>query len=798
MEMIQNAMMFQDAAPVALPQSGRGTAAVRGTDGGGSASGSFADLLGKQASRDDAVTPADSQSAGTGASRHVAFLRPQNSSGTPASAAGAAQDPQAPPADPAEAQTAPAGQPGLGSVLRSLKWPNSQPQVAKDAGSTQQAAGTSAGASGAATAPDMAKGADRWKMLNDLQRNSLAAEAQETTAVSDAQQGRGVTVATAAEAKKVVLPVSGRAKESNQAEVRTLAARKSWAAEAQEAAPLTAAAQQGMAGMLLATAKDAPVFASGADAVLGNNGQGGMPPVARAVGNGAGVAAGELSAAHSAQAPLAGVGTTPAAGAAGALPGVEPGKGDAAALQAQKPVTGAVQQEAHLRVAAWQAAATQEMGKGAPQEEAAPKGAGATAAPPSSKVDAAQLNGQGSILVAQPAGNATAQVREPAPVGKSQNLDAGATLQAKPNPVAAGTQAGPAVVLQKGSGMDSAALDRLRETSPGAVTDGLQNADAKGEEVRPVTTGAPEKGQPVAAAADGTTPGPAIPGPVAATGPDQQGAVLQAAATDSTPLSDRFAQGGAEGSKGPRAAQGFHGTYGAARVAAEQNGAKTEAPAQDAGFKTASLSVAAKFALAQGSAGQDGSGDAGQKGNPEQKTQSAAGPAAQPQGVGLPAAANVEAPLPEAKPVNLKSALHESILSQIKDGVVTHDDKGNGQMSIRLNPGELGELKIQVRMDDNRLHVEVQADNKMVKDLLMSNLDSLKDSLTAKNFSMEGFDVSTGGGGSNNPLPEQKGNPQQQPLLRSARAGSYPDQGEQQGRVNYLTGEANNLLDVRF
>jgi flagellar hook-length control protein FliK len=149
----------------------------------------------------------------------------------------------------------------------------------------------------------------------------------------------------------------------------------------------------------------------------------------------------------------------------------------------------------------------------------------------------------------------------------------------------------------------------------------------------------------------------------------------------------------------------------------------------------------------------------------------------------------------EAKPVNLKGALHESLLSQIKDGKITHDGKGNGEMSIRLNPGELGELKIQVRMEDNRLRVEVQADNRMVKDLLMSNLDSLKEALSSKNFTMEGFEVSTGGS-FNSPLPEERGNSRQHPTHRSARGGGYATQEE--GRVNYLTADVNNLLDVRF
>uniref|UniRef100_C6E8E2 Flagellar hook-length control protein n=1 Tax=Geobacter sp. (strain M21) TaxID=443144 RepID=C6E8E2_GEOSM len=155
-----------------------------------------------------------------------------------------------------------------------------------------------------------------------------------------------------------------------------------------------------------------------------------------------------------------------------------------------------------------------------------------------------------------------------------------------------------------------------------------------------------------------------------------------------------------------------------------------------------------------------------------------------------------ETAAPESHQSATRSALHEHILSQVKEGVVTHDGKGNGQMSIRLNPGELGELKIQVRMEDNRLKVEVQADNRMVKDLLMSNLDSLKEALSGKNLAMYGFNVSTGSGGFQQPLYEERGNQRQQSASRFARGGGYD--APQETRVNYLTAEVNNLLDVRF
>jgi flagellar hook-length control protein FliK len=371
---------------------------------------------------------------------------------------------------------------------------------------------------------------------------------------------------------------------------------------------------------------------------------------------------------------------------------------------------------------------------------------------------------------------------------KTQHPDEVANLQAKATLVASTREAEPAAVSEKGSGMESAVQDAAVK----APTDGLQNADLKNNSAQPAASGAPERGTQVPAASGGIVKAPVVAELNGAVSPVQE-AVNEAAATASP---DRFAQVPAD-AKGPHAAMGFHGTYAAVRGVTEQADSKQNAPVEEVGTKAASTAGTAKFVPFQGSTSQDGSGDPGKKGHPEQKAQVAAGAPVQPQGVGVQLEpVNTQAPLPEAKPVNLKSALHESILSQIKDGVVSQDFKGNGQMSIRLNPGELGELKIQVRMDDNRLHVEVHADNRMVKDLLLSNLDSLKDSLTSKNFTMEGFDVSTGGG-FNSPLPEQKENPRQQAFNRSARAGAYPDQGEET-KVNYLTGEVNNLLDVRF
>ena len=701
MEMMQNAMMFQDAAPVALPQFGRGPASASpSTDG----NGSFAELLqGKQPSQDGTATQSGPQEgeAQPSTSGQGVLLQLQNSYGSPASAAGGAQDSQqAATAGPAAAASEPTAEPGLlGDAPRSPAWQDPR-LVATEAAQVQQAAGGSAAASGAAVTPDLAQGGGRWKNLGDIQRKSLAAAAFENSALTDAEQGKGVSLANAGEAKKAFLPDSAKAKESNRDDLG-LMARKSLAAEAQEGAASTAAAQLGLAGVALATANESGVVKTSV-----NTEQGGFAPAG---------SAGQQ-----------GVGSSCATGAANVV---------------------------HL---------ANNAGADALAQAALGDAASAAAARVSDANGFLFARGQGSV-----AGTTSAVADQAAGQGHER-----------------------IATVQKGPVMDSAALDKLRAAN-GAFPDSLQNAGNKGEAVRQTATGASEKEPTVPSASQGDLKDPA------AAAPEQQSINADSAASTGASQPDAAQQASGE-NKGPHATLGVNGTYSAARGMTEQTSSKADTSVEEASSKTAVLDGGVKFAPFQGAAGQQGFGDPDKKGRSEQRAQAASdGAPTQPQGMGLQTATVAEAPQPEAVPVNLKSALHESILAQIKDGVVTHDDKGNGQMSIRLNPGELGELKIQVRMDDNRLHVEVQADNKTVKDLLMSNLDSLKESLSSKNLTMEGFDVSTGGGGFNSPLPEQKSSPRQQSLLRSARAGAYSDQGEST-RVNYLTGEVNNLLDVRF
>jgi len=88
----------------------------------------------------------------------------------------------------------------------------------------------------------------------------------------------------------------------------------------------------------------------------------------------------------------------------------------------------------------------------------------------------------------------------------------------------------------------------------------------------------------------------------------------------------------------------------------------------------------------------------------------------------------------------------EQIVNQVKEKLAEHRFVADSsQVTIRLHPDQLGELKINVRMDDQKVRVEIVAENQTVKDALLQGADSLKEALARQNVSMERFDVSTQG-----------------------------------------------------
>jgi flagellar hook-length control protein FliK len=91
----------------------------------------------------------------------------------------------------------------------------------------------------------------------------------------------------------------------------------------------------------------------------------------------------------------------------------------------------------------------------------------------------------------------------------------------------------------------------------------------------------------------------------------------------------------------------------------------------------------------------------------------------------------------------------EQVAQQVRDRFNAHETKqGSEQIVLRLSPDHLGELKVNLNLDGQRLKVEIVAENRMVRESLMQHTDALKESLSRQNIKMESFDVTTGGNNS--------------------------------------------------
>jgi len=152
---------------------------------------------------------------------------------------------------------------------------------------------------------------------------------------------------------------------------------------------------------------------------------------------------------------------------------------------------------------------------------------------------------------------------------------------------------------------------------------------------------------------------------------------------------------------------------------------------------------------------------------------------------------------PEHQPTN---GLRDSIMAQVKEGIATREPAGNGEISIRLAPAELGELRINVRVVDQHVKVEVLAANSQVREILLGNVDSLKENFARQNLTMTGFDVSTGTGQGYEQLFRQGREAGHQGGFRTShQRGAMEDEAPAiQTADYYYTDRRDSLLDVRL
>lgn len=93
--------------------------------------------------------------------------------------------------------------------------------------------------------------------------------------------------------------------------------------------------------------------------------------------------------------------------------------------------------------------------------------------------------------------------------------------------------------------------------------------------------------------------------------------------------------------------------------------------------------------------------------------------------------------------------LPEQVVQQIKERLAQHEVKpGNQQITLTLSPDSLGELKMSLNLQGQKLSVEIVTENRAMRDAIVQHTDALKESLARQNITMESFDVTTGGKGS--------------------------------------------------
>lgn len=166
------------------------------------------------------------------------------------------------------------------------------------------------------------------------------------------------------------------------------------------------------------------------------------------------------------------------------------------------------------------------------------------------------------------------------------------------------------------------------------------------------------------------------------------------------------------------------------------------------------------------------------------------------------AAASSTRPIP-AEPV--RENISEQVVQQVKERLGQHEVKqGSQQITLTLSPDSLGELKMNLNLQGQKLSVEIVTENKAVRDSIVQHADALKDSLGRQNITMESFDVTTGGKGSGNQGQNQNAwrelakQQQQQQFWTSTRGYQTVQADLPAGNAAYMKQQGHSMLDIHY
>ena len=158
-----------------------------------------------------------------------------------------------------------------------------------------------------------------------------------------------------------------------------------------------------------------------------------------------------------------------------------------------------------------------------------------------------------------------------------------------------------------------------------------------------------------------------------------------------------------------------------------------------------------------------------------------------------------------AKDVPPEAALPEQVAKQVGSRLAQHDVKqGNQQITLTLSPDSLGELKMNLNLQGQKLSVEIVAENRTARDAIVQHVDALKESLARQNITIESFDVTTGGKGSANQGQNQNAwrelaKQQEYQQFRTSSRGYQTAQADlPSAQAAYQRHKGQSMLDIHY
>jgi flagellar hook-length control protein FliK len=165
-------------------------------------------------------------------------------------------------------------------------------------------------------------------------------------------------------------------------------------------------------------------------------------------------------------------------------------------------------------------------------------------------------------------------------------------------------------------------------------------------------------------------------------------------------------------------------------------------------------------------------------------------------------------PTVTSKPIPIESVrqdIPEHVMQQVKDRLVQHEVKaGSQQITLTLSPDSMGELKMNLNLQGQKLSVEIVTESRSIRDAIVQHTDSLKESLARQNITMESFDVTTGGKGSGNQGLNQNAwremakQQQQQQFWATPRGYNTAQADLPSGLAAYPQQPGQSMLDIHY